>query len=69
MDRIGLPPGYWLAHQHWVREAEAEGRGRWVPARLSELNPEIAQAVMAEIDKISAHFGPERAPKLWRAVE
>ena len=64
-----LSPNYWLAHPHWVREAEEEGRGRWVPARLSELDPETAQAVRAEIEKISASFGRERAPKLWRRVD
>ena len=64
-----LPPNYWLAHSHWVREAEAEGRGRWVLARLSELEPELAQAVRAEIDKIATHFGSERAPRLWRRVD
>ena len=64
-----LPKGYWLAHPHWVREAEEEGRGSWVPARLSELEPELAQAVRAEIDEIATRFGGERAPKLWRRVD
>ena len=64
-----LPPNYWVAHPHWVREAEADGRGRWVLARLSELDPETAQAVRAEIEKISASFGRERAPKLWRRID
>ena len=64
-----LSKGYWLAHPVRVREAEEEERGSWVPARLSELEPELAQAVRAEIDEIAARFGGERAPKLWRRVD
>jgi hypothetical protein len=59
---------FWLAHPHWVREAEAEGRGQWEPAPLSELPPELAQAVAAEIAAIAKAYGGDRAPMLWRAV-
>ena len=64
-----LPPNYWLAHPHWVREAEEEGRGTWVPARIDDLGPELAARVRAEIEYVRAHFGGEQAPKLWRRVD
>ena len=68
MGRVTVPHPYWLAHPHWVREAEREGRGRWEPVSLGELGPELAAAVAAEIAAIAKAYGGDRAPMLWRAV-
>ena len=66
--RVTVPHPYWLAHPHWVHEAERDGRGRWEPAALGELPPSLAEAVAAEIAANSAAYGSSRAPRLWKAV-
>ncbi|MCX7685742.1 MAG: hypothetical protein N2Z67_10800 [Acetobacteraceae bacterium] len=58
--------GFWLAHPYWVRQAEEEGRGRWAPAPLNCLPQDLRQAVEAEIAAISAAYGADRAPCLFR---
>ena len=64
--RLELPHPYWLAHPHWVREAEDEGRGPWAPAALTELPPDLRADVEAEIREIAESFGWSRAPRLWK---
>jgi len=66
--RLELPQPYWLSHPHWVREAEDEGRGRWVPASLQELPPALRAEVQAEIAEIGEGLGWDRAPRLWKRV-
>jgi len=67
--RVEVPEPYWLAHPHWVWEAEAEGRGEWVPASISELPPDLAERVRQEIEYVREHFGAERRPRLWKRVK
>ena len=66
MKRVTSPHPFWLAHSHWVRERQAEGRGRWEPAALNDLEPQLepqlAEEVAAEITAIAEAYGADRGP-------
>ena len=67
--RVEVPEPYWIAHIHWVYEAEAEGRGEWVRVDpFAELPADLAAEVVAEMEEIGHNLGWERVPRLWKRV-
>lgn len=72
MKPVPLPERFWLAHPHWVREAESENRGMWrlaTEAEWKSLTPQQREWCEAEIASISQAYGAERAPKLWIQIQ